>query len=124
MTTYLNAEAMHHRVDIGGTWLRKSMHRTGVNTESKLLLLTYAFEMMACHAVEFRTHFCNHRSRRGIERLGAKLDGMLCNHMVMPDKTLRDTCVYSIIVNEWPTVKKHLHHLIKNSSPSILTARY
>lgn len=115
MTTYLNADEMNRRVEIGGTWICKGMQRTGVNTESKLLLLAHAFEVMTCNAVEFRTHFCNYQSRKGIERLGAKLDGILRNHMVMPDQTLRDTCVYSIIINEWPTVRKHLHHLINKS---------
>ncbi len=112
MTAYLNIDPINCRLEIGGTWNRKSVQRTGINTESKLLLLTHAFESMNCNAVEFRTHFHNHQSRRGIERIGAKFDGILRNHMIMPDKTLRDTCVYSIIANEWPTVKKHLHWLM------------
>ena len=79
-----------------------------LNTACKLLLLAHAFETLDCIAVEFRTHFFNHQSRRGIERLGAKLDGILRNHQLMPNGTLRDTCVYSIIAPEWPTVKAHL----------------
>ena len=101
----------NRRVEIGGTWYRKSAQRTGINTECKLLLLTYAFESMNCIAVEFRTHALNHQSRQGIERLGAKLDGVLRNNMIMPDGTLRDTYVYSIIVSEWPTIKTHLTFL-------------
>ena len=73
------------------------------------MLLTHAFEILNCIAVEFRTHFFNHQSRKGIERLGAKLDGILRNHMIMRDSTLRDTCVYSILCNEWNTVKTHLN---------------
>jgi RimJ/RimL family protein N-acetyltransferase len=71
-------------------------------------LLTHAFETLACLAVEFRTHFFNRQSRLGIERLGAKLDGILRQHMIGADGTLRDTCVYSILDREWPTVRAHL----------------
>lgn len=115
MTTYLNADQKNCRLKIGGTWLCKSMQRNGINTEAKLLLLTHAFESIQCHAVEFRTHFFNHQSRKGIERLGAKLDGVLRNHMLMPNNTLRDTCVYSIISNEWPNVKNHLNWLLHSA---------
>jgi RimJ/RimL family protein N-acetyltransferase len=108
MTTFLNIEPKYRRVEIGATWIRKNCQRTGINTEAKILLLTHAFEKLDCIAVEFRTHFFNTQSRRGIERLGAKLDGILRNHMIMPDNTLRDTCIYSIISNEWNTVKTHL----------------
>ena len=96
------------RVEIGSTWYRRSVQRTDLNTQCKLMLLAHAFETLDCIAVEFRTHFFNHQSRRGIERLGAKLDGILRNHRIMPNGTLRDTCVYSIIAPEWPTVKAHL----------------
>jgi len=108
MTTYMNADAVNKRVEIGATWYRRSVQRTDINTQCKLLLLTHAFEKLDCIAVEFRTHFFNHASRRGIERLGAKLDGILRSHQRATDGTLRDTCVYSIIAGEWPTVKSHL----------------
>jgi N-acetyltransferase len=108
VTSYLNVDAVNRRVEIGGTWYRASLQRTAINTECKLLLLTHAFEAKNCIAVEFRTHILNHQSRRGIERLGAKFDGVLRNHMIMPNGTLRDTCLYSIIAGEWPTVKAHL----------------
>ncbi|GAC1623060.1 MAG: GNAT family protein [Candidatus Acidiferrum sp.] len=108
MTTYMNVDAVHRRVEIGSTWYRQSVQRTALNTECKLLLLTHAFESLSCIAVEFRTHFFNHQSRRGIERLGARLDGVLRSHQAMPNGTLRDTCVYSIIASDWPTVKSHL----------------
>ena len=108
MTTYMNIDATNKRVEIGSTWYRKSVQRTGINTECKFLLLQQAFEKLDCIAVEFRTNAFNHQSRRGIERLGAKLDGILRSHMVMPSGTLRDTCVYSILAGEWPAVKVHL----------------
>ncbi|MDF1746501.1 MAG: GNAT family protein, partial [Gimesia sp.] len=108
MTTFMNVDATNRRVEIGSTWLRKSVQGTGLNTQCKLLLLTYAFEVLDCIAVEFRTHFFNQQSRAGIERLGAKLDGILRSHQIAPNGTLRDTCVYSIIASEWPTVKAHL----------------
>jgi RimJ/RimL family protein N-acetyltransferase len=108
MTTYLNLEPASRRLEIGSTWYRKNVQRTAVNTECKLMLLTHAFESKDCIAVEFRTHFFNDRSRRAILRLGAKLDGILRNSIVMPNGTLRDHCVYSIIANEWPTVRAHL----------------
>jgi RimJ/RimL family protein N-acetyltransferase len=84
------------------------MQRSAFNTECKLLLLTQAFEKLDCIAVEFRTHFFNQQSRRAIERLGAKLDGILRSHQRASDGTLRDTCVYSILQSEWPTVRSHL----------------
>ena len=108
MTTYMNVDAANRRVEIGSTWYRKSVQRTDLNTHCKLMLLTHAFETLDCIAVEFRTQFFNHQSRRGIERLGAKLDGILRSHQLQPNGTLRDTCVYSIIASEWPTVKAHL----------------
>ena len=108
MTTYLNTDAAHRRVEIGGTWYAKSAQRSGLNSECKFLLLRHAFETLDCNVVELRTHFMNRQSRNAIERLGAKLDGVLRNHMIMPNGTLRDTAVYSIIAPEWPTVKANL----------------
>ncbi|MBN9590991.1 MAG: GNAT family N-acetyltransferase [Alphaproteobacteria bacterium] len=108
MTTFMDADAANRRVEIGSTWYRMAVQRTAMNTECKLMLLTHAFERMGCIAVEFRTHFLNRQSRNGIERLGAKLDGILRSHRIMPDGTLRDTVVYSIVASEWPTVKTHL----------------
>jgi RimJ/RimL family protein N-acetyltransferase len=110
MTTYMNVDAPNRRVEIGSTWYAKRVQRSGVNTQCKLLLLTHAFEKLNCIAVEFRTHFFNHQSRRGIERLGAKQDGILRSHMTAPNGTLRDTVVYSIIASEWPTAKAHLNY--------------
>ena len=108
MTTYMNVDAANRRVEIGSTWYRQSVQRGGLNTECKLMLLGRAFEQMDCIAVEFRTHFFNQQSRKAIERLGAKLDGILRNHQIAPNGSLRDTVVYSIVASEWPTVKAHL----------------
>ena len=110
MTTYMNVDAVHRRVEIGSTWYAKQVQRSALNTQCKLLLLSHAFETLDCIAVEFRTHYFNQPSRRGIERLGAKLDGILRNHQIAPNGTLRDTVVYSIIASEWPTVRAHLSY--------------
>ena len=110
MTTYMHIDSANRRLEIGSTWYRKRVQRGPLNTECKLLLLTHAFEQLDCIAVEFRTHFFNLQSRAGIERLGAKLDGILRQHQISPNGTLRDTCVYSIIAGEWPTVKVHLNY--------------
>jgi RimJ/RimL family protein N-acetyltransferase len=108
MTTYMNVDAIHKRVEIGSTWYARSVQRSPVNTECKEMLLRHAFEELDCIAVEFRTHRLNTQSRRAIERLGAQLDGILRSHARSSDGTLRDTAVYSITAAEWPTVKSHL----------------
>ncbi len=108
MTTLMHIDAVHRRVEIGSTWYAQRVQRTALNTEAKLLLLAHAFDALGCIAVEFRTHFINHQSRRAIERLGAKLDGILRNHTLAANGTLRDTCVYSILASEWPMVRAHL----------------
>jgi RimJ/RimL family protein N-acetyltransferase len=108
MTTFMNVDDVNRRVEIGSTWYRASVQRSALNTQCKLLLLAHAFDELDCIAVEFRTHFFNHQSRHAIERLGAKLDGVLRNHLRASNGTLRDTCVYSIIASEWPTVRAHL----------------
>src|ERR671911_457828 len=90
------------------TWIAKSWQRTFVNTHAKFLMLRHAFEVLGCNAVELRTHRLNDQSRAAIERLGAKLDGILRQHMIMPDGHIRDTAVYSITREEWPRVKEVL----------------
>ena len=110
MTTYMNVDATHRRVEIGSTWYARSVQRTSLNTEAKLLLLTHAFEKLSCIAVEFRTHWMNQQSRAAIARLGAKQDGILRHHQVARDGTLRDTVVFSIIASEWPSIRSHLAH--------------
>jgi RimJ/RimL family protein N-acetyltransferase len=107
-TRYFNVDPANRRLEIGHTWYAKRVQRTAVNTECKLLLLTHAFEALGCIAVEFRTHWFNHRSREAILRLGAKQDGVLRNHHLMPDGSRRDTVVFSILDSEWAAVKRHL----------------
>jgi len=108
MTTYMNVDPVHKRVEIGSTWYARRVQRTPLNTECKRLLLAHAFDSLQCIAVEFRTHRFNHQSRRAIERLGAQLDGMLRAHQRDAQGNLRDTAVYSITAAEWPTVRAHL----------------
>jgi N-acetyltransferase len=114
MTTYMNVDAANRRLEIGSTWYAKRVQRSALNTQCKLMLLSHAFDKLDCIAVEFRTHFFNHQSRRGIERLGAKLDGILRNHQIAANGTLRDTVVYSIIACEWPTVRAHLTYQLND----------
>lgn len=116
-TRYMNIDAAHHRVEIGTTWIAKSWQRSFVNTHAKFLMLRHAFEGLGCIAVELRTHRLNDQSRAAIERLGAKLDGILRQHMIMPDGHIRDTAVYSITRDEWPTVKEGLEKRMAEGSP-------
>ena len=108
MTTYMNIDAPHQRIEIGSTWYARRAQRTPLNTACKLLLLTHAFDTLACIAVEFRTHRLNTQSRRAIERLGAQLDGILRSHQRASDGSLRDTAVYSITASEWPAIRANL----------------
>ena len=108
MTTYMNIDNAQQRVEIGSTWYAARVQRSPLNTQAKRLLLAHAFETLQCIAVEFRTHRFNSQSRRAIERLGAQLDGILRNHARAANGTLRDTAVYSITADEWPTVRCHL----------------
>jgi RimJ/RimL family protein N-acetyltransferase len=119
MTTYMNIDTNNRRVEIGSTWYARSAQRTPLNTECKLMLLTHAFETLGCIAVEFRTSFFNHASRRAIERLGAKQDGILRSHQRHSDGSLRDTCVYSILAHEWPAVKRHLEFKLERNGEEV-----
>jgi N-acetyltransferase len=107
-SSYLNVDSANRRLEVGYTWYVASARRSGVNSETKLLMLGYAFDELRCVAVEFRTHFFNFTSRAAIERLGAKLDGILRSHQVLPDGSRRDTVVYSILDIEWPAVRSNL----------------
>jgi len=107
-TRFMNIEAPHRRLEIGTTWIGKSFQRTAVNTEAKYLMLKHAFETLHCIAVDLRTHEKNLQSRAAIERLGAKLDGILRNHRILPDGSIRNTATYSIIDAEWAEVKSRL----------------
>lgn len=111
-TRFMRMSEGDRRLEIGGTLYAKSVQRTGLNTEAKRLLLTHAFETMGVQCVQIRTGWTNIASRRAIERLGAKLDGVLRNHKLMPDGHFRDTMVYSIIASEWPAVRSNLDFLM------------
>jgi len=115
MTTFMNIEAEHRRVEIGSTWYSQSVQRSYVNTECKNLLLSHAFDTLNCIAVEFRTSSFNFKSQAAIERLGAKLDGVLRSHQIVQNDILRDTYVYSILKSEWPAVQQHLRVLLNKS---------
>jgi RimJ/RimL family protein N-acetyltransferase len=107
-SSFFHVDAANRRLEIGHTWYSGSARRTGVNTETKLLMLTHAFDVLDCVAVELRTHFFNTTSRAAIERLGAKQDGILRSHQLLPDGSRRDTVVYSILDIEWPAVRANL----------------
>ena len=107
-TRYYDLDPATPRLQVGYTWYARRVQRTGLNTEAKRLLLGHAFEAMGCIAVGFQTSWFNHASRTAIERLGAKRDGVIRNHMRHADGSIRDTVTYSIIDSEWPAVKRHL----------------
>ena len=108
MTTYCNPDPSNRRVEIGYTWYAQRVQRTALNTACKRMLLGHAFENLDCIAVEFCTHVMNTASRRAIERLGAKLDGVRRAHRIQANGTIRDTAIYSITAPEWPAVRAHL----------------
>lgn len=111
-TRFMRMNRAHRRLEIGTTFYAARLQRTPLNTETKLLLLSYAFDTMGCTCVQLRTDWFNRPSRRAIERLGAKVDGVLRNHTIMPDGRVRDTVVYSIIEPEWPGVRSNLEFLL------------
>jgi RimJ/RimL family protein N-acetyltransferase len=107
-TRYLNMQPKHRGLEIGGTWYGLEFQQTAVNTECKYLLLEYAFERLGCIRVQFKTDERNVRSQRAIERLGARQEGVLRNHMILPNGKFRHSVYYSIIDSEWPEVKAAL----------------
>ena len=111
-TRYMRMSEPNRRLEIGGTFYARTVQRTGLNTEAKLLLLGHAFDTLGCQCVQIRTDWLNRNSRRAIERLGAKLDGVLRGHQRMPDGRLRDTAVYSILDREWQGVRDNLRLLL------------
>lgn len=112
VTRFLRMNEAYARVEIGGTVYAPRVQRTGVNTEAKRLLLTHAFDMLGCQCVQLRTNVLNRASRVAIERLGARLDGVLRGHMVTRDGEVRDSAVYSIMAHEWPQVRRNLDQLL------------
>jgi RimJ/RimL family protein N-acetyltransferase len=111
-TRFLEIRLEHLRVEIGWTWLARSVWGTGVNVETKLLLLTHAFETVGCRRVEFKTDARNERSRGALTALGASFEGVLRKHMVVQHGAERDSAYYSVIDDEWPHVKQRLEQRI------------
>jgi RimJ/RimL family protein N-acetyltransferase len=111
-TRFMRMNEGNKRLEIGGTFYAKSVQRTGVNSEAKLMLLTHAFDTLDCECVQIRTDSLNKNSQRAIERLGARRDGVLRGHQVMADGRLRDTVVYSILRHEWSGVRQNLAYLL------------
>jgi RimJ/RimL family protein N-acetyltransferase len=107
-TRYHDIVAAIDRVEIGYTWYGKRWQRSHVNTSCKLLLLSHAFDALGCKVVGLRTDNFNFTSQRAIEALGAKKDGVIRHHLARRDGTVRDSVMYSILANEWPSVKRHL----------------
>ena len=111
-TRYLNIEPQHRGLEIGGTWYGPEFQRTVVNTECKYLLLGHAFEILGCIRVQLKTDLKNERSQRAIERIGAVKEGVLRNHMILPDGRIRHSVFYSVIDTEWPDVKMRLEEML------------
>jgi RimJ/RimL family protein N-acetyltransferase len=111
-TRYLNIMPKDRGLEIGGTWYGTDFQRTPVNTECKYLLLSHAFETLKCIRVQLKTDKRNERSQKAIERLGAKKEGILRNHMILPDGRHRDSVFYSILDTEWTDVKRNLEEMM------------
>jgi RimJ/RimL family protein N-acetyltransferase len=112
-TRYLDIRPEHCGLEIGGTWYAITYQRTPVNTECKYLLLRHAFESLGCIRVQFKTDLRNERSQRALVRIGAIQEGILRNHMITPDGTVRDSVYYSILATEWPKIKQRLEEMMK-----------
>jgi len=111
-TRYLNIAPNDRGLEIGGTWYGTEFQRSAVNTECKYLLMSHAFETLHAIRVQLKTDLINERSQRAIERLSAKKEGVLRNHMILPDGRIRDSVFYSILDREWLAVKKNLEAMM------------
>ena len=114
-TRYLNIRPEHRSLEIGWTWLGQNWQRTAINTETKLLLLSHAFEKLGCVRVEFKTDTRNERSQRALQRIGATKEGVLRNHMIVQDDFVRDSVYFSVISSEWLEIKERLERLASGS---------
>jgi N-acetyltransferase len=112
-TRYMNMMPKDRGLEIGGTWYGLEFQRTAVNTECKYLLMTYAFETLKVIRVQLKADSLNERSQRAIERIGAKKEGVLRNHMILPDGRIRDSVFFSVLDTEWPEVKKNLEAMLE-----------
>jgi RimJ/RimL family protein N-acetyltransferase len=113
-TRYGNIDRMHHRVEIGWTWVARDWQRTAVNTEAKYLLLEHAFETLGCMRVELKTDSLNEKSRAAILRIGAKEEGLFRNHMITASGRIRHTVYFSLVDSEWPAVKARLESMLNS----------
>lgn len=111
-TRFMDINERHNHLEIGSTWLTPSYWRTAINTNCKYLLLQYCFEILHLNRVQIKTDHENTRSQNAIERIGAKREGILRNHMIRKDGTVRDTVMYSVTNEEWLEVKKRLKHML------------
>lgn len=113
MTRYMDIQPGNRAVEIGGTWYGVAYQRTGVNTECKFLLLQHAFDVLGCIRVQIKTDLRNERSQKAIERIGAVREGVLRDHMVLPDGTVRSSVYYSVLASEWPAVRQRISELLE-----------
>ena len=116
MTRFMDIQPQNRALEIGGTWISPHFQRTVVNTEAKFLMLGHAFEVLGCARVQIKTDLRNTRSQRAIERLGAFREGVLREHMLLPDGTLRSSVYYSILAAEWPVARQRLLDLLERKS--------
>lgn len=107
-TAFMDIDVKNERLEIGSTWYGRAQWRTAVNTETKLLLLTHAFEELGMGRVQLKTDHLNERSQEAIERLGARREGVLRRHRRRPDGSWRDTVYFSLLSDEWPQAKAGL----------------
>jgi RimJ/RimL family protein N-acetyltransferase len=114
---YLNVRPNDRVVEIGWTWLNPSAWRSGANVEAKLLMMHHAFETLECIRVEFKTDARNERSRAALAALPARFEGILRNHMIVPDVGQRDSAYYSVIDSEWPEVRENLERRLERGEP-------
>lgn len=119
-TRYMNIDHQDRSLEIGGTWYGVAYQRSAVNTECKYLLMQYAFENLGCIRVHFKTDLRNERSQRAIERLGAVREGLVRNHMILPDGTIRSSVLYSILAEEWSQVKANLEKKMASMQTNLL----
>lgn len=112
-TRFFDIATTHKRLELGHTWLHPSVWRTNVNTECKYLLLSYCFEQLQYQRVQIKTGHENNQSQKAIERIGAKKEGLLRNHMIRPNGKVRHTVMYSVVQGEWPEVKQHIEELME-----------
>ena len=112
-TRYMNIEPAHRRLEIGYTWLAPAWQKTAINSEAKLLMLEHAFEQLGANRVEFKTNALNEPSRKALAGIGAQFEGIFRRHMIVQHGVSRDSAYYSVIVDDWPAVRRHLEQRVE-----------